>query len=105
MENVAVKVEAEVGVVMTCDAAPPSDQEMNDQRLPEESVWLGALTESLAPSQELTVVGPVNVLPATVRYSPAGFVWKVTSTNFGRSSWLMVRVRPFESVAVSRISR
>jgi hypothetical protein len=51
------------------------------------------------------VCGAVIGEPSIWSSSPLGSLSKVSGTVFGRRSWRIVRLRPFESVAVRKISR
>src|SRR5262245_49751322 len=81
--KVAVYVAGEAVVAIACDAAPPSDQPAKVHVLPAPSVWVGALTFSTYRSHEVTVCGPVSVVPLTVTCRPGGSVTYVIGSFVG----------------------
>ena len=46
LQSTGVPIDGEAGVVITCSAAPPSDQRAKRQPRPESSPWTGALTRN-----------------------------------------------------------
>src|SRR5262245_41626524 len=99
--KVAVNVAAVGGVVMLWVWAPPSDHDWNT-KFP----WSGASTLITHWSHDVTVCGPTRMsVPFTTMLSPAGAVSKVRAVVWGLKFWLIVWARPWESVAVRRISR
>jgi hypothetical protein len=93
------------GVAISCEPDPPSDHERKVTPLPAASLWLGAVTGMRQPSQDVTVVGAMTRLPATLRARRSGSVLNVRSTVRGKRFRETVVLSPPESVALRITSR
>ena len=61
-----------MGVTMTCERAPASDQLPKIWNLPDPSVYSAALTFSRYPAQDVNCRGAVNVVPLIIKGAPVG---------------------------------